>query len=116
MSGPGKLSRKWFIALAIAIWATVVAAGALVLFVGVGYCYIGDPLLKNAFVCEILWRGTGAYDFITLVVGIPLLILVDHLARNPLTLRKFDQNRLVAFVAVAFLLLVYWFFFCWLIL
>jgi hypothetical protein len=79
--------RAWFVALAASIWAVVVAAGIL-LFAGVGFCYlVSDPSLRTTSVCSTV--GTTAYfDIITLFAGIPVLILIDHVARNPSWLRR----------------------------
>lgn len=74
--------RAWFVALAASIWVVVVAAGIL-LFAGVGFCYfVSDPSLRNMLVCSTV--GTTVYlDVIALSAGVPVLILVDHVARNP---------------------------------
>jgi hypothetical protein len=79
--------RAWFVALAASIWVVVVAAGIL-LFAGVGFCYlVSDPFLRNRLVCSTV--GTTVYfDIIALFAGIPVLILIDHVARNPSWLRR----------------------------
>jgi hypothetical protein len=86
--------RAWFVALAATIWIIVVTASIL-LFAGVGLCYLpGDPSLRNKFVCSTV--GTTAYfDVITLVVGVPFLILIDHVARNPSWLEKPLSTRIL---------------------
>jgi hypothetical protein len=79
--------RAWFVALAASIWMVVVAAGIL-LFAGVGFCYlVSVPSLRNASVCSTI--GTTVYfDVIALFAGVPVLIRVDHVARNPSWLRR----------------------------
>ena len=79
--------RARFVALAAMIWAIVVAAGIL-LFTSFGYCYVpSDPSLRNRFLCFTI--GTSIYlDIIMLVVGLPVLILIDHVARNPSWMEK----------------------------
>ena len=79
MSSP---MRAWFVALAASIWVIVVAAGIL-LFAGVGFCYLAsDPSLTNRWACSTVGT-TGYFDIMTLIVGIPVLILIDHVVRNP---------------------------------
>ena len=79
MSSP---MRAWFVALAASIWVIVVAAGIL-LFAGVGFCYhVSDPSLTNMSVCSTL-ETTWYFDIMTMIVGIPVLILIDHVVRNP---------------------------------
>ena len=79
--------RAWFVALVATIWAIVVAAGIL-LFCSLGICYLpSDPSLRNLFVCSTIGT-TASFDIITLVVGLPVLILVDHVARNPSWMEK----------------------------
>ena len=74
--------RAWFVALAVSIWVIVVAAGIL-LFAGVGFCYlVSDPSSANGWVCSTV-ETTGQFDIMTLIVGIPVLILIDHVVRNP---------------------------------
>ena len=74
--------RAWFVALAASIWVIVVAAGIL-LFAGFGFCYhVSDPSLTNMSVCSTL-ETTWYFDIMTLIVGIPVLILIDHVVRNP---------------------------------
>jgi len=74
--------RAWFVALAASIWVIVVAAGIL-LFAGVGFCsLVGDQSLANRWGCSTV-AATGYFDIITLIVGIPVLILIDHVVRNP---------------------------------
>jgi hypothetical protein len=79
--------RARFVALAATIWVLVVTAGIL-LFASFGYCYLpSDPSLRNGFLCSIM--GTSMYlDIIMLVVGLPVLILIDHVARNPSWMEK----------------------------
>ena len=79
MSSP---MRAWFVALAASIWVIVVAAGIL-LFAGVGFCYLANnPSLTNRWACSTVGT-TGYFDIMTLIVGIPVLILIDHVVRNP---------------------------------
>src|SRR5947208_11938656 len=74
--------RTWFVALAVSIWVIVVAAGVL-LFAGVGFCYlVSDPSLRNRWVCSTVGT-TLSFDIMTLIIGIPVLILIDHVVRNP---------------------------------
>ena len=74
--------RAWFAALAASIWVIVVAA-AVLLFAGVGFCYlVSDPSLTNRWVCSTVGT-TWYFDIMTLIVGIPVLILIDHVVRNP---------------------------------
>jgi len=74
--------RAWFVALAASIWVIVVAA-AILLFAGVGFCYhVSDPSLTNMSVCSTL-ETTWYFDIMTMIVGIPVLILIDHVVRNP---------------------------------
>jgi hypothetical protein len=74
--------RAWFVALAASIWVIVVAAGILLL-AGVGFCYhVSDPSLANRSVCSTV-ETTWYFDIMTLIVGIPVLILIDHVVRNP---------------------------------
>ena len=74
--------RAWFVALAASIWVIVVAAGIL-LFAGVGFCsLVSDQSLANRWGCSTV-AATGYFDIITLIVGIPVLILIDHVVRNP---------------------------------
>ena len=74
--------RAWFVALAVSIWVIVVAAGIL-LFASVGFCYlVSDPSSANSWVCSTVGT-TGYFDIMTLIVGIPVLILIDHVVRNP---------------------------------
>jgi hypothetical protein len=74
--------RAWFAALAATIWVVVVTAGVL-LFTSIGFCYLpSDPFLRNRLVCSTVGT-TGGFDIIALVAGIPVLILIDHVARNP---------------------------------
>jgi len=74
--------RAWFVALAAPIWMTVVAA-AILLFAGVGFCYhVSDPSLTNMSVCSTL-ETTWYFDIMTPILGIPVLILIDHVVRNP---------------------------------
>jgi len=79
--------RAWFVALAATIWVIVVTA-TILLFASVGYCYLpSDPSLRNKFVCSTIGTNAG-FDIITLVVGVPVLILIDHVARNPSWVEK----------------------------
>jgi hypothetical protein len=76
--------RAWFVALATTVWAIVGGAGIL-LFGGSGYCiFAKDP---SSLVCSTV--GTTAYfDVTILVVGVPVLILIDYVVRNPSWLSK----------------------------
>ena len=79
MSSP---MRAWFVALAASIWVIVVAAGIL-LFAGVGFCYLANnPSLTNRWACSTVGT-TLSFDIMTLIIGIPVLILIDHVVRNP---------------------------------
>lgn len=79
--------RAWFVALAATIWAVVVSAGIL-LYASFGYCLLfSDPSRTNALVCSLAGT-TWYYDIVTLVAGVPVLILIDHVARNPSWLDK----------------------------
>lgn len=74
--------RAWFVALAATVWAAVVAAGVL-LFANFGYCLLfSDQSLANGLVCSIV-APTWYYDIVTLSAGVPVLIWIDHVARNP---------------------------------
>lgn len=74
--------RAWFLALAATVWAVVVAAGIL-LFANFGYCLLfSDQSLANGPVCSIV-EPTWYYDIVTLTAGVPVLIWIDHVARNP---------------------------------
>ena len=74
--------RAWFVALAATVWAIVVSAGIL-LFANFGYCLLfSDQSLANGSVCSIV-APTWYYDIITLTAGVPVLIWIDHVARNP---------------------------------
>ncbi len=85
--------RAWFVALAATIWVIVVTA-TILLFASVGYCYLpSDPSLRNKFVCSTIGTTTSL-DIIALVVGLPVLILIDHLARNPSWLERPLSTRI----------------------
>ena len=82
-----------FTAFALAICVVVVAAGVL-LFAGVAYCFFGDPALNNGFLCTQL-RDNGRYEFTTLVVGLPVLILLEYSTRNPSLSKKPVVTRII---------------------
>lgn len=64
------------------VWAVVVAAGVL-LFANFGYCLLfSDQSRVNGLVCSIA-EPTWYYDIVTLTAGVPVLIWIDHVARNP---------------------------------
>ena len=86
--------RAWFVALAATIWAVMVSAGIL-LYASFGYCLLfSDPSRTNSLVCSIAGT-TWYYDIVTLVAGVPVLILIDHVARNPSRLDKPLSTRVM---------------------
>ena len=88
--------RTWFVALAATAWIIVVAAGVF-LFIDIGFCFLpSDPSLRNRVLCSTAGT-TGSIDFVTLVVGIPVLILIDYAARNPVWFQKPLTTRVMYF-------------------
>jgi hypothetical protein len=71
--------RAWFVALAVATWTIVVSAGIL-LFAGFGYCIIARD--TSSLVCSTVSKS-GYFDVITLFAGVPALVFIDYVVRNP---------------------------------
>ena len=86
--------RAWFVALAGTVWAVEVAAGVM-LYGSFGYCLLfSDPSRTNALVCSIA-GATWYYDIVNLVAGVPVLISIDHVARNPSWFDKPLSSRIM---------------------
>lgn len=73
--------RAWFVALAVGVWAVVVAAASL-LFTSIVFCASFDLSQTNGTLCYVS-GPTWYFDIVAIAGGIPFLIFINDIVDDP---------------------------------